>query len=298
MSCAGAPLTQPSALPGVEVMSIPQETVRGPAPRSRGLMASLLPSPVVAVESSGRWEGDWRSVLFPAEARIVRAAGDKRRREFAGVRVCAREALLSLEVPPAPLLPGPRGEPAWPAGIVGSMTHCRDYRAAAVARRAEGTAAIGIDAEPHAQLPDVALDMVATPPECRQLERLTGRWPQVSWGRLLFSAKEAVFKAWYPLAHCPLDFLETEVELCVNSGAESGTFTAAVLRPGPFATVSGRWRVTRGVIVTAVAVGAGAVTGTDGWSTPTGTTRTLAPTSPAPPQTPTTTLPNGPVPKG
>ncbi|WP_328537728.1 4'-phosphopantetheinyl transferase family protein [Streptomyces sp. NBC_00344] len=269
---------------------IQQETGRGPELRNRGLMASLLPPQVVVRESFGRWEGDWRSALFPAEVQIMETAGDKRRREFAGVRVCARSALLSLDMPPVPLLPGPRGEPGWPAGIVGAMTHCTDYRAAAVARRAEGVASVGIDAEPCAQLPEVAMAMVATAREADHLETLACRWPQVPWGRLLFSAKESVFKAWYPLARCPLDFLETEVELWMDSGVHAGTFTAAVLRPGPFATVTGRWRITREVILTATTVGAVPATGVRTGHTASGPTSTPAPTP--------TTLLSSPVMKG
>ncbi|MFE5026269.1 4'-phosphopantetheinyl transferase [Streptomyces sp. NPDC056656] len=143
------------------------------------------------------------------------------------------------------------------------MTHCTGYRAAAVARQTKAIASVGIDAEPQAQLPDVALEMVVTSSELGQLAELTGRWPQVSWGRLLFSAKEAVFKAWYPLTLCPLDFLETEVELLPDSDVHTGTFVAAVMRPGPFATVSGRWRIAQGMIVTATSAGAITLSRTD-----------------------------------
>jgi 4'-phosphopantetheinyl transferase EntD len=41
-------------------------------------------------------------MLFPAEAELVAKAVDKRRREFATARGCARSALAGLGVPPAP----------------------------------------------------------------------------------------------------------------------------------------------------------------------------------------------------
>ncbi|MFC9537095.1 4'-phosphopantetheinyl transferase [Streptomyces sp. NPDC056975] len=219
------------------------------------LMGSLLPAHVVARESFGPWAGDWRQALFPAEARIVEAAGDTRRREFTGVRMCARQAMRALQVPPVPMLPGPRGEPGWPPGIVGAMTHCRGYRAAALSRVGAGVAAVGIDAETRVRLSADVLDMVAGTRERSRLAALTRRWPQVSWSCLLFSVKESVFKAWYPLARCELGFLEAEVRLWPDpGGTHAGGFTADLTRPGPFSSVAGRWLLARGVALTALTV--------------------------------------------
>jgi 4'-phosphopantetheinyl transferase EntD len=71
--------------------------------------------------------------LFPEEAMQLDGAVDSRLREFATGRSCARQALAGLGLAPAPILRGAKREPLWPAGIVGSITHCRGYRAAAVA---------------------------------------------------------------------------------------------------------------------------------------------------------------------
>ena len=78
------------------------------------------------------------------------------------MRTCARIALGRLGLPPAPLLSGPKREPLWPDGVVGSITHCDGYRAVAVAR-ADQLASIGIDAEPHAELPAGILARIALP---------------------------------------------------------------------------------------------------------------------------------------
>lgn len=78
------------------------------------------------------------------------------------------------------------------------MTHCDGYRAAAVARR-ETIASIGIDAEPHAALPDGVEKLTALPEERMALTRLAVTHPHIHWDRLLFSAKESVYKAWFPL---------------------------------------------------------------------------------------------------
>ncbi|MGH3416365.1 MAG: 4'-phosphopantetheinyl transferase family protein, partial [Actinocrinis sp.] len=116
-----------------------------------------------------------------------------------------RQGLARLGRPPAPILPGDHGAPQWPDGVVGSMTHCAGYRAAVVANRAD-LITIGVDAEPHDALPPEVLDTVTLPEERAQLARLVARHPGVHWDRLLFSAKESVYKAWFPLTRRWLDF--------------------------------------------------------------------------------------------
>ena len=82
------------------------------------MIEELLPNEVVVVEAHGD-DGAEPGHLFPEEAEVVRRAVDKRRREFALVRTCARRAMEKLGVPPQPLLPGERGAPRWPAGLAG-----------------------------------------------------------------------------------------------------------------------------------------------------------------------------------
>lgn len=147
------------------------------------------------------------AVLYPGEAELVARAVDKRRREFCTVRHCARQALRQLGLPPAPVLRGERGEPRWPAGVVGSMTHCAGYRAAAVAHSCDFSA-VGIDAEPHEPLPAGVLGVIAVDEEHQHLSELAAADPATCWDRILFCAKETVYKAWFPLTHHRLGFQE------------------------------------------------------------------------------------------
>ncbi|MFI1252524.1 4'-phosphopantetheinyl transferase [Streptomyces netropsis] len=171
--------------------------------------------------------------LYPQEADIVARAVDKRRREFTTVRLCARTALAGLGIAPGPILRGTRGAPIWPEGIVGSMTHCDGYHAAAVARNT-AVASVGIDAEPHAPLPTGVEKLVALPEERRMLDRLSTSHPAVAWDRLLFSAKESTYKTWFPLTGRWLDFSDA----VITPDPEDGTFTCALNVPGP--VVDGR----------------------------------------------------------
>jgi 4'-phosphopantetheinyl transferase EntD len=204
------------------------------------VIADILPPAVAAAESSGPEQP--AQGLWPAEEAQVRSAGPRRRSEFAAGRVCARAALAALGVPAAPVLAGPAGEPRWPAGLTGSITHCAGYRACAVARIAD-VAAVGIDAEPDAGLPPRLIESVAGHAEQARIALLAAAAPAVSWDRLLFSAKEAVGKLWYPLTGNWPAFGELTV-----FPHEAGTFEARVAG----SRLTGRWLARGGLIVTAV----------------------------------------------
>ncbi|MGW2521175.1 4'-phosphopantetheinyl transferase family protein [Streptomyces sp. NPDC001617] len=223
------------------------------------MIEQLLPGTVVAVEVHGD-DGTEPAPLYPEEAAVVAQAVPKRRREFALVRACARRAMDKLGVPPQPLVPGERGAPGWPPGLAGSMTHCDGYCAAALVR-ATDLASLGIDAEPHDALPAGVLDAVALPAEAARLHGLAADHPGVHWDRLLFSAKESVYKAWFPLTGLWLDFSEADIEVLADPGERlSGGFRAELLVPGPvvggrrLSRFEGRWTVRRGLVATAVTV--------------------------------------------
>jgi 4'-phosphopantetheinyl transferase EntD len=191
--------------------------------------------------------------LFPLERAHIAAAVNKRRREFATVRMCARKALADLGVPAVAILPGERGAPQWPQAIAGSMTHCDGYRAAAVAWKSD-VPVLGIDAEPHGPLPEGVLELISLPQERVHLSDLARIEPGVCWDRLLFSAKESVYKAWFPLTESWLGFEGAEVTLNLDH-----SFVARLLLPGTraddtsLAGFDGRWLAENGLLVTAIA---------------------------------------------
>lgn len=190
---------------------------------------------------------------FQSEAAVVAGAVRERQREFFTTRACARRALVRLGHPTVEILQEPDRAPRWPSGIVGSLTHCDGCRAAAVARRA-AVRSIGIDAEVHAPLPDEVVPLVITEVERAMLAQLAVLRPDVAWDRLLFSAKESVFKAWYPLTREWLDFTECRV----NFASESGSFRVEIASPSVAARriklAVGRWTSVGGHVLTAVTV--------------------------------------------
>lgn len=215
------------------------------------MIEQILPSGVAVAESFTDPAG---LTLFPEEQALIAASVEKRRREFTTVRHCARRALGELGLAPVPILSGARGAPVWPDGVVGSMTHCEGYRAAVLGRTA-AFATLGVDAEPHAPLPDGVLDAIALPAERVRTAALSAARPSVCWDRLLFSAKESVYKAWFPLTGRWLDFAEADIVV-----DPAGTFTAHLLVPGPVlggtpvTAFVGRFLVGRGLVVTAISI--------------------------------------------
>jgi 4'-phosphopantetheinyl transferase EntD len=216
------------------------------------MLEEILP-PVVATDEAF---GDVLDiVLFPAEEAALGRAVDKRRREFTTARACARAGLARLGLPPAPIVPGWRGAPQWPSGIVGSMTHCAGYRASAVAH-VQDVLTIGLDAEPNDRLPEGVLDAIGTADERAELCALGSVASEPCWDRLLFSAKESVYKAWFPLTQRWLGFEEAAIAI----DPAEGTFTARLLVPGPvldgrqITGFTGRWLVRKGLILTAIAI--------------------------------------------
>lgn len=219
------------------------------------MLDEIVPPQVVAVEA---FDDPDDLQLYPEEQAVLQKAVASRRIEFGTARWCARQALAKLGLPPAPILPGLRGAPGWPTGVVGSMTHCAGYRAAALAHSRE-VATIGIDAEPHTALPDGVGDVIASHAEQRALAELAGAAPEVFWDKLLFSAKEATYKAWFPLTQRWLGFNDAVIRI----NAAGGTFTARLLVPGPvlggrqLTEFSGRWLARDGLVITSIAVPAG-----------------------------------------
>jgi 4'-phosphopantetheinyl transferase EntD len=217
------------------------------------MIERILPPQVAAAESFG---DDTGAILFPEEQAIIATAAESRRREFATGRACARVALARLGRPAAAVLRGPGGAPQWPEGIVGSITHCEEYRAAAVAFTKD-VVSLGIDAEPDEPLPDGGmLDLIALQEERVRLRELAAGMPGICWDRLLFTAKESVYKTWFPLARCWLGFESADVVI----DAHEGTFTARLLVRGPpvngspLTLLRGRWLACRGLLMTAIVI--------------------------------------------
>jgi 4'-phosphopantetheinyl transferase EntD len=194
--------------------------------------------------------------LFPEERQHIASAVEKRRAEFGMARLCARRALAALGVGPCALVPHADRSPRWPDGVVGSISHTQGCCAVVVAKAAD-VAGVGLDVEQDEELRPELERMICTPPERAWLDsQPSARRGQL--GKLFFSAKEAFYKAQYPLTRAYLDFRDVDLHLDLPGG----TFAVARIgRAGPLderlRAVRGKFGAVPGLIVsTAVLLGA------------------------------------------
>lgn len=214
------------------------------------MIERILPRSVACADTTH--DGDPEAFLFPDEEAAVAGAVAKRRREYATGRHCARLALRELGHPDAPLLSMEKGGPRWPAGVAGSITHCDGYRAAAAAPLG-AVASLGIDAEPNQPVEAHVHPFVLLPAEQAALRVLARRRPEIHWDRLMFSAKESVYKAWYPLARRWLGFQDARIDFTDDGGFDVRLLVEGPLhRERPLTGFEGRWMHADGLLLTSV----------------------------------------------
>ena len=185
--------------------------------------------------------------LLPSERAQVSEAVDARKGEFGDARWCAHQALRELGLDrDTAILRGERGMPLWPTGFTGSLTHTDGLRAA-VAAPTSSVRSMGLDAEPAKPLPDGILQQIASEAELEMVHSLQAvgfMWAD----RLLFCAKEATYKCWFPMTRRWLGFEDAEIEV-----RSDGTFSSRiVVRPTPAAFFEGRWVVRGGYVIASV----------------------------------------------
>ncbi|RUW88212.1 4'-phosphopantetheinyl transferase superfamily protein [Mesorhizobium sp. M7A.F.Ca.US.010.02.1.1] len=147
--------------------------------------------------------------LLPGEAHSIPARQPGMRRASGAARWIAHGLLAELGVGDVAILRSPTGAPVWPDGITGSLAHDDDMAVAAIAPIGD-IASLGIDVEPAQPLPDDILALVTTPAD------RTDAADRHLAGRILFAAKEAVYKAVYPLDRKVLGYEDITIDL--NAG--------------------------------------------------------------------------------
>lgn len=187
----------------------------------RGVDARDLCVRAAAIDAEARF-------AHAAEERVVADAVPARRREFATGRRIAHELLAELGRPAAPLVPGRRRAPDWPAGVAGSISHAQGLALVAVAPRPP-FAAIGLDVEGADELSPALIGAVLT---ARERERFAGAGGSLgAWAKLAFCAKECAYKAWSPTLEAVPEFSDVEIEF--HAGGE-GFAARLVPRAGAF----------------------------------------------------------------
>jgi 4'-phosphopantetheinyl transferase EntD len=190
-----------------------------------GLLPERVEHAVGVVPRQARFE-------FEAEADCLVTAGDYRKREFTAGRACARAALGQAGFPRAALLPDEDGVPVWPEGGIVSISHSRG-RCAAIAARRSNYRALGLDLEKTNRLSPAAAERTVHPSEQNYVQ---GDQKKAS---LLFCAKEAFFKAQFPVWRTHANF--HDLELAVDESAGKLTVRKIGERfPGELRSLGGR----------------------------------------------------------
>jgi 4'-phosphopantetheinyl transferase EntD len=197
--------------------------------RLQSMADGIVPVGVVAV--CGSCDGDI-SKLFALERVSIQGAVGRRQAEFAAGRSSARAALQQLGLGPLPIMVGEGRAPTWPPGFSGSISHCQSAVIAVAARRSADISYIGIDVEDNLALEAELWPSICTPLE---LSWLNAHDQPGHWAKVMFSIKEAVYKAHYPSTRKLIDF--TGVEIIDLDTA--GRFVAS-LRVGSHMSISGR----------------------------------------------------------
>jgi 4'-phosphopantetheinyl transferase EntD len=183
--------------------------------------------------------------LFPEERAVVANAIERRQREFAAGRLLARDLLKSFGCD-GPLPRRRDGQVGWPSGVVGSVTHCTTLAAVAIARDSD-CIGIGIDVEPVKVLSRGVVERVLTDEEAGWVRR-------DDEALRVFCAKEAFYKAIYPMAQKLLPFSAVSLEP-VGEGGDFAARLCLDIPPFPKGTaLRGRWRTGDGHAAAAMVI--------------------------------------------
>ncbi len=209
--------------------------------RTQAVIAALFDGPVAVGVTDPRVP---QPPAMGDEAVHLAQAIPARRREFAAGRAAARIAMAQLGMPPVPVPASPDRAPVWPKGISGSISHTTSL-CAAVLRT--GGPYLGLDIEENTLLSQDLLSTI-----CSDAEQAAIAGPDQLWlAKLVFCAKEATYKAQYPLTKMLFGFDHIDIAL----DRSAGRFTATFLKPaGDFVAgdmLLGRFDQTDGHLVTA-----------------------------------------------
>mgnify|MGYP000302980369 CR=1 FL=1 len=158
----------------------------------------------------GRIGGDDQKWLLPAERETIRTTHERRLRESGAARNIARRLLNNLGFRSSAILRDRDSAPVWPPGIVGSLAHDDAFAIAAIAPATTFTS-IGIDIEPAEPLTDDVQQLVTGP-----LDRIGDNADPIA-SKLVFSAKEAAYKAAFPASREVLGFEDVTIDLIART---------------------------------------------------------------------------------
>ena len=150
--------------------------------------------------------------LHPAEENYFSQLSSVSRKEhYRSGRICAGEVLSKLGTLGQPVLRDPQTrEPLWPEGISGAITHSGKWAAAAAGKTSD-VSGIGIDLEDLERQVDSRISRhVCIPEEQKWLQECGEDFLEQNL-KIIFSAKESIFKAFFPYTRTYLHFHDARI---------------------------------------------------------------------------------------
>ena len=150
--------------------------------------------------------------LHPAEENYFSQLSSVSRKEhYRSGRICAGEVLSKLGTRGQPVLRDPQTrEPLWPEGISGAITHSGSW-AAAAAGKSSDVSGIGIDLEDLERQVDSRISRHVCIPEEQKWLQESGEDFLEQNLKIIFSAKESIFKAFFPYTRTYLHFHDARI---------------------------------------------------------------------------------------
>lgn len=189
-------------------------------------LRSLLPSGLLLEIAPVE---DHLQKLPTEEQALVEHAVASRRHEFSSARFLAHQLLDELGEPRLPLMQQADRAPAWPAHVIGSLSHSQKWSAAAVSLANDELHGIGVDIEDQRPLGDNLFVEILTPRELAFMHETVASSAQSARVLAVFSIKEAIYKCMAPLGNAGLGFhaMELDFSNCKN-GSE---LACGIVRP-------------------------------------------------------------------
>ena len=160
------------------------------------------------------------------------SAVEERRLEYVAGRACATLALSQLGATDLQVARAPNRLPIWPMGFVGSISHTQGFVVACVSRASE-CRSLGVDVENliNENIREEICERVFAREEILLLDSVSSLKSQESF-TVGFCAKEATYKAIYPLDETYRDFLDLRLDAIVQTASDSqkGIFRIADLK--------------------------------------------------------------------
>lgn len=143
---------------------------------------------------------------------------NRRGLHFIAGRLAAHAALRAAGATPAAILRGPNGEPLWPEGFVGSISHTRGMAVAAIGLSTD-YAGLGIDIESRNRVMETRVQRLVCHPNELAWQDDKSIFP-VQNIIALISAKEVIFKAYFPASQVRLGYQDAQLQP-VEQGMEA-----------------------------------------------------------------------------